>query len=479
MAYVLSKTEFDIAQNAIENILTQTVESIELTDAIPPINDIPDSNKVFKGKLSVLFVDMRKSTDLTDELKSKKMVKVYRAFIRSIIQAIRYTGGYSRQFVGDGIMGVFQDSVENDIKTTSSQKALNASRYILTLIDYCLNSKLKRHMDGLGIACGVGICTGTIMVTKVGMRGKESDETAENELGIVWTGSTTNYASRLCSLAVPREIFIDERTFKDIEIEQDIWKKVERQKGTKSFEGYVSKEYYLELPDGIDAELVISEADNQGNVSVIEQIFQETKSEALTLIDDISKKSAELAIALENVKKREEQVKGRENQSNQNEARLSQWQQRLNEKQEETDEIYEQNKIDKYEIHKKIFELVHCKKAFAVGMEKSFWTTQLEILINCGASIGKNPTIVKSEICHALVGLYQNLDMYAEAYQALCIQAEYHSWIHDFTVEEIVRKYGAYSQLKGVIEKRLTTLLTASTRDYLEKCLSKLKSMGY
>lgn len=120
MAYILSKTEFDIAQNAIESILTQTIESIKLTDAIPPISDIPDSNKVFKGKLSVLFVDMRKSADLTDELKSKKMVKVYRAFIRSIIQAIRYTGGYNRQFAGDGIMGIFQDSVENDIKTTSS-----------------------------------------------------------------------------------------------------------------------------------------------------------------------------------------------------------------------------------------------------------------------------------------------------------------------------------------------------------------------
>lgn len=62
-----------------------------------------------KGKFTnfvkdiILFVDMRKSTDLTDELKSKKMVKVYRAFIRMIIQAIRYCGGQSRQFAGDGL----------------------------------------------------------------------------------------------------------------------------------------------------------------------------------------------------------------------------------------------------------------------------------------------------------------------------------------------------------------------------------------
>ena len=99
----ISTSEFEVASNAVKNILGQPVEEIEITDILPPLNDITDSNKVFKGKLSVLIVDMRKSTDLTDELKSKKMVKVYRSFIRVVIQAIRYSGGYTRQFAGDGI----------------------------------------------------------------------------------------------------------------------------------------------------------------------------------------------------------------------------------------------------------------------------------------------------------------------------------------------------------------------------------------
>ena len=198
----IPSSEFETANNAVNNILGQSVEEIEITDILPPLNDITDSNKVFKGKLSVLFVDMRKSTDLTDELKSKKMVKVYRSFIRIVIQAIRYSGGYTRQFAGDGIMGVFQDSNEDEKIITSSQKAVQAARYIHTLIDYCLNPALKKSMN-ICIGCGVGICTGTIMITKVGMRGKESDETAENETGIVWVGSTTNYANRYCGLAHP------------------------------------------------------------------------------------------------------------------------------------------------------------------------------------------------------------------------------------------------------------------------------------
>ena len=145
----IPSSEFEAASNTVNKILRQPVEEIEITDILPPLNDITDSNKVFKGKLSVLFVDMRRSTDLTDELKSKKMVKVYRSFIRIVIQAIRYSGGYTRQFAGDGIMGVFQDSNEGDQIILSSCKAIKAARYIHTLIEYCLNPALKYNPQPL------------------------------------------------------------------------------------------------------------------------------------------------------------------------------------------------------------------------------------------------------------------------------------------------------------------------------------------
>ena len=139
MIETIQKNEYDIAFSAVENILQQPVEQIELSGNIPPLDELSDSNDVFKGKLSVLFVDIRKSTELTDEISIKKMVKVYRAFSRVVIQAIRYSGGFARQFAGDGIMGVFQDDSETEEKQTSSEKAVTAARYILTLIDYCLN----------------------------------------------------------------------------------------------------------------------------------------------------------------------------------------------------------------------------------------------------------------------------------------------------------------------------------------------------
>ena len=60
----IPSSEFEVVSNTINKILRLPVEEIEIIDILPPLNDITDSNKV--------FVDMRKSTDLTDKLKSKK-----------------------------------------------------------------------------------------------------------------------------------------------------------------------------------------------------------------------------------------------------------------------------------------------------------------------------------------------------------------------------------------------------------------------
>jgi len=467
---ILSKGEYNSAINALDNILSQTVESIALTDTMPLLDDVPDSNKAFKGKLTILFVDMRKSTDLTDELKSKKMVKAYRAFIRMIIQGIRYSGGFTRQFAGDGIMGVFQDTTDQDSEITSSQKAVNAARYILTLIDHCLNPSLKKHIPDVTIGCGVGICTGDIMITKVGMRGKEADETSENETGIVWVGSTTNYASRFCGLAAACEIFIDEKTYAEI-APCDEWQKTSRTKGNKLFVGYTASEYYLPLPEDVEISPVKSEDNNNSEKTFVQNIFEETQECALALVDEISKKSAELALALENLKKRELLVKERESEANNEETRLSQWQTRLDSKQSSVDDKDEQNRIDEYVIHRELFSKTFCKSALIKEIGKDFWIDSIAKMFPLGKAAGKSELQVKIDLDCYLVDIYMCFGMYEEAYSTLCIQAQYASWLSISTFEEVVRKSGHWAHIKGILEERCGQ----NHRDALQK----LKTMGY
>lgn len=464
-------SEFETASNAVNNILGQPVEEIEITDTLPPLNNITDSNKVFKGKLSVLFVDMRKSTDLTDELKSKKMVKVYRLFIRVAIQAIRYSGGYTRQFAGDGIMGVFQDSNEDNQIISSSCKAIKAARYIHTLIDYCLNPALKKSMD-ICIGCGIGICTGTIMITKVGMRGKESDETAENETGIVWVGSTTNYANRYCGLAHPCEIFIDENTYSEIE-DSEVWTKTSRTKGSKVFEGYTVSEYYLSLPEEITTEAVKADQENYSENSFIQEIFAETQEKALSLVDEISKKSAELSVALESIKQRENQVIARDNDSRKENIRLQQWQSRLNSKQADVDRKERENKEQAYSLYESIFSKTYCKNGLIKEYGKDYWLGLIQKMFELGEKIGKSKLQVEIDLDCYLIGIYRCFAMYEEAYEILCVQAQNSTWLSAYVLEDVVKQSKHWIKLKGILEKRVY-----EGKDYRE-CLDKLKSMGY
>lgn len=454
MEEIITKLDFERANDYLEKMLQKDVESIELTDHLPTIGELSDANKVFKGTLSILFVDMRKSTDLTDELKAMKMVKVYRSFIRCIVQSIRFSGGESRQFAGDGVMGVFHANDEESI--SSQQQAVNAARYILTMIDYCLNPLLSKYLDGLTIGCGIGISTGIVMMTKVGMRGKEAIDTAENEMSVVWTGSTTNYASRYCSLANSCEIFIDEATYNEAKDDGD-WNKVSRVKGEKVFEGYVAKAYYLPLADDVNHSTPLY-AEDMVSTSFTKSIFEEMKKEASKLVEEISDKSAELSNRINDVKKKEHDLKIKEDDL------LIKY-----ENDKKTLEISINRK--RYSDIQTIFSNTYWKNDLIKQIGEAYWMDLIVEIYHCGNKIGKSEDDVSRDICYYLVNIYGKcFSNYEKAYNALCIQSE-STWISVYVVEDIVRKSGKWARLKRILESRNTSDSYAA--------LEALKKMGY
>ena len=108
-----------------------------------------------------------------------QLVKIYRSYIRTVVQAVRYSGGVVRDFMGDGVLALFINNEEGK----SEDKAVRAARYITTAIDKLLNPILDQTMKHR-ISCGIGIHTGDISLSKVGMKGKEQQDDAENEFGI-------------------------------------------------------------------------------------------------------------------------------------------------------------------------------------------------------------------------------------------------------------------------------------------------------
>ena len=454
----LTKVEYDTATNIVDSILGQSVDEITIVDKMPPINEMSDSNRVFKGKLSVLFVDMRKSTDLTDELKSKKMVKVYRSFIRIVVQAIRYSGGQSRQFAGDGVLGIFQDDIDVENPLTSSQKAVRAARYILTLVDYCLNPALNKHIEDVIIGCGIGISTGTIMATKIGMRGKEANEDADNELGIAWVGQTTNYASRLCGLARPREIFIDKSTSKALGESSDIWKAITRVKGNKSFSGFVAYEHYLTLPDDIAAERVIDESPTDREATFIQEIFDVTTDKTLSLVDEISKKSAELSKRLDDVAKTEQRLNNKESSL---------------EKREENIDLLELKKIYNLKYNFLCVALNKCTTEQIRAFGKDYWLNYIKELNELSSKLGHEK--VNGGKAWRYSQIYNAFQLYSEYFDEVCNMAKDGFTINEGEVQIVIDKTPYRSLLKNALNGYIEKNPNCETSDNYKKLVKKLE----
>lgn len=306
-----SKTDFDKLDDRIKKITEQAVNEIEINSELPPtIEQLEDNNKSYSIKAAILFIDIRKSTYLTENSQAKSMVKIYRSFMRMAVDCVRKNGGVTRQFLGDRIMGVFIDSTDDkgNIVDSASDKAINAARSLLTMIDYSLNKYLKSNVNGKIIECGIGIDYGKVLVTQVGMYGLENDDNRENEVDCVWVGNTTNYASKYSDIASGGEIFISDNVFTQLSEEyKDKFIRSAKYKGSKLFQGYVVKDYYLDFskdlgnPVKIEEDTTVQSDTFAGLADGIREIERLQK--------DLIKRERELAVLEDKLKKENDELR--------------------------------------------------------------------------------------------------------------------------------------------------------------------------
>ena len=64
--FKIAKNEIGLLSTSINKIISSEVLEKEITEVLPKIDDLTDSNKIYQGKVSVLFVDMRGSTKLPE-----------------------------------------------------------------------------------------------------------------------------------------------------------------------------------------------------------------------------------------------------------------------------------------------------------------------------------------------------------------------------------------------------------------------------
>lgn len=425
----IPETESDLLLTAINKIISAEVLEKAITDQLPLTNDLPDGNKIYCGKVSVLFVDMRDSTKLPDKFSKEQLVKIYRSYIRTVVQAIRYSGGVVRDFMGDGVLAVFVDN-ENE---KSEDKAVHAARYITTAIDKFLNPVLDEKLKHR-ISCGIGIHTGNISLSKVGMRGKEQDNEAENEFSIAWIGNSTNLACKFSGAVSGGAIFISPSTYvalSDIEAKQK-WEKLEILKGSNVLNGYVAKQYYLELDEEIEPCVVSSTT--VGLADLLRTEYQKQ-------LASIARKSEELG-------RKEQELKAKEQKLNAKALEVAQ-------KENGNRAIENALREHEYLFYCNVLGSGHCKSAYVKTMGESFWEENLQKAIEAGRNIGKTDCEIKQKVSYAMVSIYEALEAWSKAYDFLVEQCLGCTWLHLFTVQTIVKKVGYCDRLKSASYARL------------------------
>lgn len=429
----IPKYEFDLLSTAINKIISSEVLENSMSDQLPLTDDLSDSNKIYHGKVSILFVDMRESTKLPEKFSSTHLVRIYRSYIRTVVQAIRYSDGVVRDFMGDGILAVFVDNEDG----VSEDKAVRAARYITTAIDKFLNPVLDQEIKHR-ISCGIGVHTGEVFLSKVGMKGKERQEDTENEFGIAWIGNSTNLACKFSGAVDSGTIFISTSTYSalsDIDGKQK-WERVEISKGGNALNGYIAKQYYLALD--VDNEIEPCPA---GKSVISPSLADELKKEYQKQLTDIQRRTEEVG-------KREQALQDKEYQLNCKLARINQ---------QEKENISREQSINKreYQFYCSVLYSGHCKSTYVNEMGKEFWEDNLNKAFFAGNKIRKSERKVKQEVSYAMVSIYEDLELYDKAYDFLVEQAAGCSWLHLFTVQNIVKKVGYCDRLITALYTRL------------------------
>ena len=144
-------------------------------------------------EVSVLFVDLKGSTALAEQLPPHEVVAMLNDLFTTVVTAVEAERGWANKFEGDSALCIFGAPLPLD---DHAGHALRAARRVRA----DLRQLQRRHP---GLDAGIGVATGTVVAGNVGSRQRY-------EYTVI--GDPVNVAARLCAMAktVPSRLLVDE-----------------------------------------------------------------------------------------------------------------------------------------------------------------------------------------------------------------------------------------------------------------------------
>ncbi|MBD2751115.1 adenylate/guanylate cyclase domain-containing protein [Microvirga sp. BT688] len=186
----------DVAEEVEAILAAEFKIDVVKTDTVPhsadPAITFPNLDEKRQGtKLidtCVLYIDIRRSTQLNLVHRQHTVAKLYSAFVRAMTRCARYHKGHVRGIIGDRVMVIFD-------RENAFANAMGCAVAMNSTSQYIIN----RYFKPGEVECGIGIDAGRMLATKTGVRRRGNEQSAYRSL--VWLGRPANVASKLTDLA--------------------------------------------------------------------------------------------------------------------------------------------------------------------------------------------------------------------------------------------------------------------------------------
>lgn len=183
------KMSYDVEKSSdrMDDILNSSNSNFMDKSSIPLRSELTFKNGYYVN-VTVIFIDIVGSSDMTDEHKRPTLAKMYRVFLSECVAIMNSEYNCKEISInGDCVWGVFDTPYKSDIdKVISVAAKLNS---MIKILNYKLRKKGYSE-----ISIGIGVDYGRALMVKAGYSGSGIND-------IIWMGDVVNSACHLCNKA--------------------------------------------------------------------------------------------------------------------------------------------------------------------------------------------------------------------------------------------------------------------------------------
>jgi class 3 adenylate cyclase len=199
--------------NVLADLTSQLDAQAKLGVQITVRNEVPEEGPINKGlwyrvpNVTAVFVDLKRSTELSADSSPETLAFAYTYFVRAIVLIFeRFESNYI-DIQGDGVFALFSGPQSEFYAVASAITAR-------TQIERDIADRFEKDTStDWELTAGIGIDRGMLLVRRLGLRSTNQKGPKGAKLNEVWAGKPVNMAAKLSSVACSNQVVVSDRVY--------------------------------------------------------------------------------------------------------------------------------------------------------------------------------------------------------------------------------------------------------------------------